>query len=108
MEEPCEASVSFTLKKKAQAPFQSCLQVLFFSLNGKVRVAVLDLVILFANTDRIPGSLLRELGSRFTVEKGNNLNAVATRYLIYGTWEENQDRMMPKKEQKLVSTLSRI
>lgn len=45
----------FTLKKKAQAPFQSCLQVLFFSLNGKVRVAVLDLVILFANTDRIPG-----------------------------------------------------
>ena len=45
----------FTLKRKAQAPFQSCLQVLFFSLNEKVRVAVLDLFILFANTDSILG-----------------------------------------------------
>lgn len=38
----------------------------------------------------------------------DNLNAVATGYLFYGTWEENQDPVMPKKEQKLVSTLSRI
>lgn len=45
----------FTLERKGQAPFQSCLKVLFFSLNGKVGVGVLALFILFANTDSTPG-----------------------------------------------------
>ena len=47
--------LQFPFTLKGQDPSQSCLQALFFSLNGKVMVGVLDLFIPFANTDNIPG-----------------------------------------------------